>query len=404
MAALPLKLGMAGLHSVVSSSLVSELLQWMPDAATFAADLRRVRQGFDQEDAAAYLTSFQGMSLGRSERTWWSGNDWSRFTSQHWEVPLWAVTAYLILIPSLKWLVAKYGKWDVKNFAFYWNAGLSIFSWCGVFTCVPLLLRFLLRDGFYFTTCAPPTWYGDDLSGLFLGLFIYSKVAELVDTVLLVLAQKPVIALQWWHHSTVLLYCWHSYSVSIATGMWFCCMNYAVHSVMYGYFAITATKYRKLVSPFAIFITLAQLLQMVVGMYVTVKAVLYQVNGNVCHVNKTNSVLGLLMYFSYFVLFSKLFVDNYLLKKKQALDSKSQKHVNANANGEATNGKQSLQLDPVGEKAQQKPMKPKQFMNLVKSASRGVSRDMSPGAGSQESLTSSNSDETTSEKRSKKKQ
>merc|ERR1712113_239540 len=101
------------------------------------------------------------------------------------------------------------------------------------------------------------------------------------------------IALQWWHHSTVLLYCWHSYSVSIATGMWFCCMNYAVHSVMYGYFAITATKYRKLVSPFAIFITLAQLLQMVVGMYVTVKAVLYQANENECHVNKTNSVLGL---------------------------------------------------------------------------------------------------------------
>jgi len=400
MAALPLKLGMAGLHSVVSSSLVSDLLQWMPDAATFAADLRRVRKGFDSEDAAAQLTIFQGMSLGRSGKTWWSGNDWSRLTSQHWEVALVAVTAYLFLIPSLKWLVAKYGKWDVKNFAFYWNTGLSIFSWCGVFACVPVLLRFLFSNGFYFTTCAPPTWYGDDLSGLFLGLFIYSKVAELVDTVLLVLAQKPVIALQWWHHSTVLLYCWHSYSVSIATGMWFCCMNYAVHSVMYGYFAITATKYRKLVSPFAILITLAQLLQMVVGMYVTVKAVLYQANGKECHVNKTNSVLGLLMYFSYFVLFSKLFVDNYLLKKKQALDFKSQKHVNANVNGK----QQSSQLDPVGEKAQQKPMAPKQFVKLVRSASRGVSRDMSPSAGSQDSWTSSNSDEKTSEKRSKKKQ
>merc|ERR1712130_839461 len=142
------------------------------------------------------------------------------------------------------------------------------------------------------------------------------KVAELLDTVLLLLAKKPVIALQWWHHSTVLLYCWYSYSNVIATGIWFAAMNYSVHAVMYGYFAITATKYRKLVTPFAIFITLAQLLQMVVGMYVTVKAVLYQADGEECHVNKTNSVLGLLMYFSYFVLFSKLFVDNYLLKKK----------------------------------------------------------------------------------------
>jgi len=400
MADLPLKLGMACLHSISSSRLASELLQWMPDAATFASDLRRVRQGFDEEDAASQLTSFQGMSLGRSGKAWFSGNNWSRFTSQHWEVALVSVTAYLILIPVLKWLVAKYGKWDVKNFAFYWNVGLSIFSWCGVFACMPVLLTGLFRNGFYFTTCAPPTWYGDDLCGLFLGLFIYSKVAELVDTVLLVLAQKPVIALQWWHHSTVLLYCWHSYAVSIATGVWFCCMNYAVHSVMYGYFAMTATKYRKLVSPFAIFITLAQLLQMLVGMYVTVKAVLYQANGNVCHVNKTNSVLGLLMYFSYFVLFLKLFVDNYLLKKKKALDA-----VNASSTkGESTSGKPSLQLDPVGEKVQHEPMKPKQFIKLVKSASRGVSRDLSPSAGSQDSGTSSNSDEKTLENSTKKTQ
>jgi hypothetical protein len=381
---------MAGLHSVSSSLFSDMILQWMPDAATFAADLRKVREGLDEADAANQLTSFQGMSLGDSGETWWSGNDWSRFTSQHWGVALVFVAAYLISIPSLKWLVARYGKWDVKNFAFYWNAGLSIFSWCGVFACVPLLLRTLFTNGFYFTTCAPPRWYGDNLSGLFLGLFIYSKIAELVDTILLLLAQKPVIALQWWHHSTVLLYCWHSYSVSIATGMWFCCMNYAVHSVMYGYFAVTATKYRKMATPFAMLITLAQLLQMVVGMYVTVKAVLYQANGHECHVNKTNSALGLLMYFSYFVLFSKLFVDNYLLKKKKALDAKNDNALNAkSANDASMQEKPSLQPDPVREQVQQKPITSKQFIKLVKSASRGVSRDMSPSAGSQDSWTSS---------------
>jgi len=404
MAALPLKLGTAGLYSI-SFSLVSEtILPWMPDAATFAADLRGVREGFDEADAANQLTTFHGMSLGGPGKTWWSGNDWSRFTSQHWGVALVFVAAYLISIPSLKWLVARYGKWDVKNFAFYWNASLSIFSWCGVFACVPLLLRTLFINGFYFTACAPPKWYGDDLSGLFLGLFIYSKLAELVDTILLLLAQKPVIALQWWHHSTVLLYCWHSYSVGIATGMWFCCMNYAVHSVMYGYFAVTATKYRKWVTPFAMIITLAQLLQMVVGMYVTVKAVLYQANDHECHVNKTNSVLGLLMYFSYFLLFSKLFLDNYLFKKK-ALDSKNGNAINAKSRSEeSTQGKLSLQLDPVRELVHQKPMTPKQFFKLVKSASRGMSRDMSPSVGSEDSWTSSSLDDITSEKKTAKKQ
>merc|ERR1711874_51597 len=231
-------------------------------------------------------------------------------------VPLTAVAAYFILIPALKRTVAKHGKWNVRDLAFYWNAGLSLFSWCGLFACVPVLLRQLAGNGLYFTVCAPASWYGNNLSGFFVMLFIYSKVAELFDTVLLLLAKKPVIALQWWHHSTVLLYCWHSYSVRIATGAWFACMNYSVHSVMYGYFAIMGTQYRKMVSPYAIYITLLQLVQMLVGMFVTIRAVLYQAAGDECHVNKTNSMLGLGMYLSYFVLFFKLFVDNYYLKPK----------------------------------------------------------------------------------------
>jgi len=238
-----------------------------------------------------------------------------------------AVGAYIAMIPLLKCLVARHGKLNVRNFAFYWNAALSLFSWCGVVACVPVLVTSLSEHGLYFTTCAPASWYGSGASGFFVALFIYSKLAELVDTVLLLLAGKPVIALQWWHHSTVLLYCWHSYAVRIATGAWFACMNYSVHSIMYGYFAVMGTKYRRAVSRFAIYITLLQLLQMLVGMFVTIKAVLYQVEGEECHVNKTNSLMGLIMYASYFVLFFKLFVDNYFLKSKGVKRQRSVREV-----------------------------------------------------------------------------
>merc|ERR1719450_1937870 len=93
-------------------------------------------------------------------------------------------------------------------------------------------------------------------------------------------------------------------------------MNYSVHSIMYGYFAVMGTKHRRVVAPYAIYITLLQLVQMLVGMFITMKAVLHQAAGEECHVNKTNSVLGLAMYASYFVLFFKLFVDNYYLGPK----------------------------------------------------------------------------------------
>merc|ERR1712060_331504 len=291
----------------------------------------------------ATLQSWKGMPLrwlqtGASEggEHFFSGTYWSKTTSEHWEIPLTAVMAYFLVIPLLRRLVARRGAFDVKAVAFWWNSLLSLFSWCGVVACVPVLAHSLWEHGLYFTTCAPASWYGSGWGGVFVALFIYSKIAELMDTVLLLLAGKPVIALQWWHHSTVLLYCWHSYSVRIATGAWFACMNYSVHSIMYGYFAIMGTRYRKAVTRYAIYITLLQLVQMLVGMFVTVKAVLYQAAGEECHVNKTNSVLGLSMYASYFVLFFKLFVDNYYLKPKGVQKRKSIREVARSVSRKAT--------------------------------------------------------------------
>lgn len=301
---------------------MASLVAWMPSAQDVLADLAY------KPDAASdvqFITmqSWKGMPLrwlspGAAEggSHFFSGTYWTTATANHWEIPLVAVALYLAMIPLLKNYVARRGKFNVRTVGFYWNAALSLFSWCGVFACVPVLVGSLWEHGLFFTTCAPASWYGSGLSGFFFALFIYSKIAELVDTVLLLLGGKPVIALQWWHHSTVLLYCWHSYSTRIATGAWFACMNYSVHSLMYGYFAVMGTQYRKAVSRYAIYITLLQLVQMLVGMFVTIKAVLYQAAGDECHVNKTNSILGLSMYASYFLLFFKLFVDNYYLKSK----------------------------------------------------------------------------------------
>ena len=52
-------------------------------------------------------------------------------------------------------------------------------------------------------------------------LFIYSKVPELVDTAFVVLRKKPLIFLHWYHHVTVLLYCWHSYYTLSSAGLYF---------------------------------------------------------------------------------------------------------------------------------------------------------------------------------------
>lgn len=63
-------------------------------------------------------------------------------------------------------------------------------------------------------------------------------------------------------------------------------------------------------------ITLLQLSQMVVGITVTVASIAYHGYRMTCYVSLLNSLLGLLMYTSYFLLFFALFQKLYLHKKR----------------------------------------------------------------------------------------
>lgn len=89
-----------------------------------------------------------------------------------------------------------------------WNLLLAVFSIVGMTRTLPHLVRFVYTDGFTASTCKDPQeWYLNGPEGLWVGLFIFSKIPELGDTVFLVLQKKRVIFLHWFHHVTVMLYC-----------------------------------------------------------------------------------------------------------------------------------------------------------------------------------------------------
>jgi len=247
---------------------------------------------------------------------------WTRWTSEHWEIPTTACVIYIIMIVGLKNYMASRDKYKLQNYVVCWNFGLSLFSFAGVIACVPKLLAGpdagLFTKGWYASVCAQPAQYGYGYSGFFVCLFIYSKLAELVDTFFLLVRKSPVILLHWYHHLSVLLYCWHGYSSRIGTGLWFASMNYSVHAIMYFYFGLTqySEAGRKFAKKFAMLITTLQLTQMVFGIAVTVSSVVYISRGDVCYVPLVNSGFGLAMYVSYFFLFLQLFLANYVFKKK----------------------------------------------------------------------------------------
>jgi elongation of very long chain fatty acids protein 6 len=210
----------------------------------------------------------------RGSKEIFDGYWWCNWTANHWVIPLSATVCYLLMIAFLKKYMATREKMRLQPVVIVWNFGLSFFSMAGVYYCAPHLLfnarSGLFTQGFYPSVCSEPASYGYGMEGFFVFLFIYSKLAELVDTLWLLLRKSPVILLHWYHHVTVLLYCWHSYSVRIGTGLWFASMNYTVHSIMYFYFGLTqcGPAGRKFAKNFAMLITSMQLLQMVVGIIV----------------------------------------------------------------------------------------------------------------------------------------
>jgi elongation of very long chain fatty acids protein 6 len=140
--------------------------------------------------------------------------------------------------------------------------------------------------------CAYPadTW-GSGSSGFWVTLFIFSKVPELVDTVFIVLRKKPLLFLHWYHHVTVLLFCWSSLSTMAASGLYFVAMNYTAHSLMYGYYCLKALHVCPKSFPTQL-ITISQILQMFVGPGV-----------RDCYNDRSNLHAGAVMYGSYLYLY-----------------------------------------------------------------------------------------------------
>jgi len=278
---------------------------------------------------------------------------WTRYTSEHWEVPLVACALYIVMIVGLKLYMGPREKYRLQNYVIAWNFGLSLFSLLGLLSCVPKLLfgpAGLYTHGWYTSVCSHASSYGFGYSGFFVCLFIYSKLAELIDTFFLLVRKSPVILLHWYHHLSVLLYCWHSYSSRIGTGLWFASMNYSVHAIMYFYFGLTqlGPKGRAFAKKFAMLITTLQLTQMVFGIAVTVSSLVYISRGEVCYVSLVNSSFGLAMYTSYFFLFLQLFLANYVFKKAEPVAAKQTALAAA---ADATNKAQQVPSQKAGHSA-----------------------------------------------------
>eukprot|EP00449_Zooxanthella_nutricula_P031275 CAMPEP_0198493244 /NCGR_PEP_ID=MMETSP1462-20131121/3901_1 /TAXON_ID=1333877 /ORGANISM="Brandtodinium nutriculum, Strain RCC3387" /LENGTH=267 /DNA_ID=CAMNT_0044221923 /DNA_START=14 /DNA_END=814 /DNA_ORIENTATION=- len=235
----------------------------------------------------------------------------SSFCAGRWEIPFLVLAAYLAMVwAARRWRFPAAGAWADRAFA-AWNLSLSLFSLWGAMEMGSWLREAVAVKGYWFTVCNDPYSFetkGSSHATLALFLFAFSKIPELGDTAFLILRGKSVRFLQWYHHSTVMLFCWLAIATEYTPGIWFAMTNYTVHAVMYMYFFLTAfPRMRRLVKVVAPLVTIIQITQMVYGLFINGFAVVNYLLGNYCHIQDVAVYSAMAMYASYFVLFSQLF-------------------------------------------------------------------------------------------------
>jgi len=239
-----------------------------------------------------------------------------------------ASSVYLVMIFGGQHLMADRKPFQLRTPLIIWNLLLSIFSIFGAARTLPEFIFTFSNRGIYHSLCVPSFIERDRVSGFWTWMFVVSKIPELGDTVFIVLRKQKLIFLHWYHHVTVLVYCWYSFSEYTAPARWFVVMNFIVHSLMYSYYCLKAMRI-KVPRAAAMVITSLQLLQMFIGCFVNYTAYKYKLQGMKCGVSETNLKLSLLMYSSYFVLFARFFYNTYM----QAHGSKSKAKCNINLTG-----------------------------------------------------------------------
>ena len=248
----------------------------------------------------------------------------AQWTEDNWNVAIGAVLLYLALVFIGPRIMANKEPFDLKYPLAAWNILLSLFSFIGACRSVPFLFITLYERGYEESICRHPneTWAAIGAVPLWCMLMNFSKFVELFDTVFIVLRKRPLIFLHWYHHMSVLLFCWSAYSIPTASGIYFFAMNYSVHALMYGYYGLKGLDLVLKSFPAQI-ITNVQTIQMFIGTFVCASGWYYRASGVICHNDIKNLLAGAAMYVSYLYLFIDFALKKYYFKKNRTTVKKT---------------------------------------------------------------------------------
>jgi hypothetical protein len=146
-----------------------------------------------------------------------------------------------------------------------------------------------------------------------LGIMLISKLCEWIDTVLLIINNRPLILLHLWHHATIVI---GFYTCVFTSSLyWIGFMNNTIHIIMYLYYANV-----RFIRPYARYLTILQIVQLFGGVYMSCLSHAYHKGDTK---RQTYSIVNGLICLSYGLLFIQFYAGRYC--KSKSTDTKADK-------------------------------------------------------------------------------
>ncbi len=240
----------------------------------------------------------------------------TQWVDKYWRVSVYASVLYVAAVFIGRWYMRDKAAFDLRRTLVFWNTCLAAFSAVGLYRLLPELGELLRSGGLTLSVCHCRMFTEPSL-GLWLFVFAVAKMVELGDTAFIVLRKTPLSFLHWYHHITVLVYCWYFYPMETPLSNWFATLNYGAHTMMYTYYALKGCRYRVPVWA-AQFVTVLQMTQFLVSLVCTIYAYYLKSNGFPdCNVGPDKLLrFTLAMYGSYLLLFVHFFYERYFKKRQ----------------------------------------------------------------------------------------
>ncbi|CAD5210492.1 unnamed protein product [Bursaphelenchus okinawaensis] len=222
----------------------------------------------------------------------------------------WISMAYVVVIFSIKAWMTNRKPFELRLPLQLWNLWLALFSIGGSLVTSAALFNEISKYGLVssYTRCQD---FFEGLSGLWTFWFCMSKIAELGDTIFIVLRKRPLMFLHWYHHVATLNYGIMSIIDRTAFNTWIVWLNFSVHAIMYSYYFLAACKI-KCPAAIAQCITFLQITQFVITHLILFHVGYLKAAGYVVDTTWPVYWFCLLMEISYLVLFGNFFYQAYI--------------------------------------------------------------------------------------------